>query len=58
MKEFKVGERITLEFVETDEVTCKGCFFSGPHMPMHCVELCTLCNNQINNHIILKEVKE
>lgn len=25
MKEFKVGERVTLEVTETDKESCKGC---------------------------------
>lgn len=28
MKEYKVGERITLEVVETNELSCEGCFFN------------------------------
>ncbi len=27
MTEFKVGERITLEVVETNKKSCDGCFF-------------------------------
>lgn len=29
MKEFKVGERVTLEVTETDKESCKGCFFDS-----------------------------
>lgn len=29
MKEFEVGERVTLEVTETDKESCKGCFFDS-----------------------------
>lgn len=29
MKEIKVGEKITLEVIETDKESCKGCFFDS-----------------------------
>lgn len=32
MKEFKVGERVTIEVVETETATCTGCFFDSKNI--------------------------
>lgn len=29
MKELKVGERVVLDIVETETMTCEGCFFDS-----------------------------
>lgn len=57
-KEFKVGEKIILEVEETEDVTCKGCFFCGTDMHDHCFLLCINQNSSIGTHIIFREVKE
>lgn len=60
MKEFKVGEKIILEVTETEDVTCKGCFFCVLCRPLtvHCADLCMVVNPSRGKYIIFKEVKE
>ena len=60
MKDLKVGERVTLEVIETDKESCKGCFFDSKMF--HCEALRKYpCSNKIrsdNKSVIFKEVKE
>lgn len=54
MKELKVGERITLEIVESP--SCTGCyFFEGSGT---CPDGCCAYERSDGNWIIFKEVKE
>ena len=55
MKELKVGERVVLEVVETETVTCTGCFFDS----MNICSVALKCTNRSDHkHVIFKEVKE
>lgn len=53
MKEPKVGERITLEVVESP--SCTGCYFEGSST---CPDGCCAYERSDGNWIIFKEVKE
>lgn len=63
MKELKVGERvtITLEAVEADGGSCKGCFFSTSGECFKRADFdfaCLRCERSDKKSIIFKEVKE
>lgn len=53
MKELKVGERITLEVVESS--TCKGCCLTDLDF---CPQGCVAKERSDGKNIIFKEVKE
>jgi hypothetical protein len=53
MKELKVGERITLEVVESP--SCTGCYFENSD---NCPGECCAYERSDGNWIIFKEVKE
>ena len=59
MKELKVGERIIIECVETNEdkpFVCDKCFF-WDILPF-CPHRCSAANRKDGKNIIFKEVKE
>ena len=58
MKEFKVGERVTLEVTETDKESCKGCFFDNYGCNASDMFKCGYANRSDGKGIIFKEVKE
>jgi hypothetical protein len=59
MKEFKIGEKITLEVIKTDEKTCKGCFFdSKSPCEVWKKHPCSSTFRSDGKNIIFKEVKE
>jgi hypothetical protein len=59
MKELKVGERVVLDIVETETMTCEGCFFDSK-------DVCEVgrkypCARKLRSdrkNVIFKEVKE
>lgn len=53
MKELKVGERVTIEVVET--ATCTGCFFDSKNI---CNIGLKCANRSDGKFVIFKEVKE
>ena len=60
MKELRVGERVTLEVIETDKESCKGCFF---YSKMFYCEAwrkypCSIKIRSDHKSVIFKEVKE
>ncbi len=55
MKELKVGERVVLEVVETETVTCAGCFFDSKNI---CSVGLKCANRSDGKTVIFKEVKE
>lgn len=60
MKEIKVGKRITLEVVETDEDSCEGCFFNSKIFPCEVWQEypCSIKIRSDHKSVIFKEVKE
>ena len=59
MKEFKVGERIIIECVETNEdkpFVCDKCFFYDI-LPF-CPYRCGAANRKDGNNVIFKEINE
>lgn len=59
MGEFKVGERIIIECVETNEdkpFVCEKCFFYV--ILSFCPHRCCAANRKDGKNIIFKEVKE
>ena len=58
MKEYKIGEKISLEVVEADEslMDCEGCFFVDDDVA--CVGGCCSADRSDHKNIIYKEVKE
>ena len=59
MKELKVGERITIECVETNEdkpFVCDKCFFHD--IFPFCPHRCCAANRKDGKNVIFKEVKE
>lgn len=61
MKEIKVGEKITLEVIETDKESCKGCFFKGVLGYCGAAPLGLKCLPEYRSdkkNVIFKEVKE
>ena len=60
MKEFKVGERITITLEVVEHSTCEGCFFKGIDDYCGAVPLELMCVSKYPEHknIIFKEVKE
>lgn len=59
MKELKVGERIVLDIVATETVTCEGCFFDSKDS-CGVWRNCSCASKQRSDHknVIFKEVKE
>ena len=55
MKEFKVGERVTIEVVETETATCTGCFFNSDDIA--CVGNCSADERSDHKNVIFKLVK-
>lgn len=55
MKELKVGERVTIEVVETETATCIGCFFDSKNI---CNVGLKCANRSDGKYVIFKEVKE
>lgn len=55
MKELKVGERATIEVVETETATCTGCFFDSKNI-CNIGQKCA--NRSDGKFVIFKEVKE
>lgn len=59
MTELKVGERVVLDIVETETMTCEGCFFDSK-------DVCEVgrkypCARKLRSdrkNVIFKEVKE
>ena len=58
MKEYKIGEKISLEVVEADEslMGCEGCFFADNDVA--CLGGCCSAGRSDYKDIIYKEVKE
>ena len=56
MKELKVGERIILEVVEVECISCQDCFFAKEGEACH--EYCSASDRSDGKNIIFKEVKE
>ena len=54
--EHKIGTRITLEVVETNNSSCVGCFF----LRSNCCRHIKCCDNDRtdNKNVIYKEIKE
>lgn len=59
MKEFKVGERVTLEVTETDRESCKGCFFDSKKFCEVWQQYpCSIKERSDHKNVIFKEVNE
>lgn len=59
MKEFKVGEQIILEAVETDKESCEGCFFNSKNeCEVYREYPCSKKKRTDYRSIIFKEVKK
>lgn len=59
MKELKVWERVTIEVVETETVTCAGCFFeSKGACEVWRKYPCESKQRSDRKNVIFKEVKE
>lgn len=59
MAEFKVGERVVLDIVVTETVTCAGCFFeSKGACEVWRKYPCDLKLRKDNKNVIFEEVKE
>lgn len=56
MKEFKVGEKITLEVTETTYINCQDCFFAKEGYA--CPDNCSSTERSDGKNVIFKEVKE
>ena len=56
MKELKVGERIILEVVEVECISCQDCFFAKEGEACH--EYCSASDRSDGKNIIFKEVKQ
>lgn len=57
MKDFKVGERIVLEVVESKcTFDCDGCFFASDDIP--CTGICCSFERSDGKNVIFKEVKK
>ena len=58
MKEYKIGEKISLEVVEADEnlMDCEGCFFVDDDVA--CVGGCCSADRSDHKNVIFKEVNE
>lgn len=56
MKEFKVGERIIIEVVETTYIACEDCFFAKEGYA--CPDNCSSTERSDGKNVIFKEVKE
>lgn len=59
MKEFKVGERVVLEVVETETPTCVGCLFDSKNIcevGLKC--LCEASRRSDHKNVIFKRIKE
>ena len=61
MKEFKIGERITITLEVVEHNTCEGCFFKG--IADYCGAsplrlMCVSRHRSDHKNIIFKEVKE
>lgn len=55
MVELKVGERVTIEVVETETATCTGCFFDSKNI---CNVGLKCANRSDGKYVIFKEVKK
>ena len=55
MKELKVGERVIIEVVETETVTCTDCFFDNKDI---CKTGLKCANRSDGKYVIFKEVKK
>ena len=59
MKELKVGERVTLEVQEVENISCPRCFFWDKEIGCTwCVAECIDTFRSDGKNIIFKEVKE
>lgn len=60
MKELKVGEKITLEVIETDKESFKGCFFDSKMFNCESWRKypCSIKIRSDHKSVIFKEVKE
>lgn len=59
MKELKVGERVTIEVVETETATCTGCFFDSKNICNVWLKYpCAAVKRSDHKYVIFKEVKE
>lgn len=59
MKELKVGERVTIEVVETETATCTGCFFDSKNICNVGLKYpCAAVKRSDHKNVIFKEVKE
>lgn len=59
MKELKVGERVVLNIVATETITCAGCFFdSKGACEVWRKYPCASIRRSDRKNIIFKEVKE
>ena len=58
MKELKVGERVVLEVVESNNHfwDCENCFFAGDDI--RCTGICCSFDRSDHKNIVFKEVKE
>lgn len=52
-----VGERVTIEVVETETATCTGCFFDSKNICYAGLK-CAASNRSDGRNVIFKEVKE
>ena len=55
MKEYKVGEQITLEVEEAPKGGCEGCFFENILTPHHCEDMCMSCCRSDDKNVIFVE---
>ncbi len=59
MKELKVGERVVLDIVTTETITCAGCFFESKGVCEVWRKFpCASIRRSDRKNIIFKEVKE
>lgn len=56
MREFKVGERIILEVIETTCIACEDCFFAKEEYA--CPDNCSSTERSDGKNVIFKEVKK
>lgn len=59
-KEYKIGERIVLDVVENDTVTCTGCYFDNGKSACQMWKKypCIKTRRKDRKNVIYKEVKE
>ena len=57
-KEYKVGDKFTLEVVKTDTASCSGCFFNSKNLcDIGKMYPCGATERSDNNNVVFKEVK-